>query len=218
MGTAPSPFDGYEKVPLVSLEQAVAPLIKVVDKVDQMAWIVKQNCTDPSDGLTVDESASIALLTLEWYSKDLTFNYILNETLRSENKKQIKPWLPYLKLVFKALSKLPSITRVVYQGKKIRVGKDYPNGKVFSSWEFLQCASGIRALEDEEDFGKEGQRTLFTIECRSGKSVKSHAHDTTKDHIVLLPGRQFKVVSCLDAGNDLTIVQLQELETSYKFK
>ncbi|CAF3028710.1 unnamed protein product [Rotaria socialis] len=213
------PFADYQKVPLVSLEEAVAPLVDIVDKVEQMVWIVKQNCDDnPTDGLTKDESASIALYTMEWYSKEMSFHYILNETLSSENKQQIKPWLLYLKLMLKGLSKLPSLSRVVYQGANSDLSNQYPNGKTFCSWEFSNYASCIKVLEDEEDFGKEGQRTLFTVECRVGKAIGPHAHDQSKDQILLLPGRQLQVVSCLNAGNDLTIVQLQELETSYKLK
>ncbi|CAF1553573.1 unnamed protein product [Rotaria magnacalcarata] len=212
------PFADYQKVSLVSLEEAVAPLVDIVDKVEQMVWIVKQNCEEhPTGGLTKDESASIALYTMEWYSKELTFHYILNETLRSGNKQQIKPWLLYLKLMLKGVSKLPSVSRVVYQGTNSDLSNQYPNGKTFCSWEFVSYASCIKALEDEEDFGKGGQRTLFTVECRSGKAIGPHAHDQSKDQILLLPGRQLQVISCLNAGNDLTIVQLQELGTSYKF-
>ncbi|CAF2068848.1 unnamed protein product [Rotaria magnacalcarata] len=212
------PFADYQKVSLVSLEEAVAPLVDIVDKVEQMVWIVKQNCEEhPTGGLTKDESASIALYTMEWYSKELTFHYILNETLRSGNKQQIKPWLLYLKLMLKGVSKLPSVSRVVYQGTNSDLSNQYPNGKTFCSWEFVSYASCIKALEDEEDFGKGGQRTLFTVECRSGKAIGPHAHDQSKDQILLLPGRQLQVISCLNAGNDLTIVQLQELGTSYNF-
>ncbi|CAF0978052.1 unnamed protein product [Rotaria sordida] len=211
------PFAGYDRVSIVSLEQAIAPLAKFIDKVDQMAWIVKQNCQNPPDGLTDDESAAIALYTMEWYSKEMTFNYIFNQTLRSENKEQLKSWFFYLKLILKALSKLPSITRVVYQGTNKDVSNEYPNGRIFSTWEFSNCTSCIKTLEDDESFGKTGQRTLFTIECHSGKLISGHAHDQSKDQVLLLPGRKFQVISCLNAGNELTIVQLQEMETSYNF-
>ncbi|CAF1343759.1 unnamed protein product [Rotaria sp. Silwood1] len=211
------PFDEYDKVSIVSLEQAVAPLSKIVDKIEQMVWIVKQNCENPQDGLTNDESSAIALYTMEWYSKEMTFNYILNQTLRTENKQQIKPWLFYLRLFLQALSKLSSITRVVYQGTNKNLSDKYPNGRIYSSWEFLDCTSCIKTLEDEENFGRTGERTLFTIECRSGKLISNHAHDPSKDQVLLLPGRKFQVISCLNAGNELTIVQLQEMETSYNF-
>jgi hypothetical protein len=212
------PLDGYEKVPLVPLEKAVAPLTEIVADVDQMVWIVKQNCQNPEDGLTNDESASIALYTMEWYPNENSFYYILNEALRSENNKQLKPWFHYLKLIFKALSKLQTISHIVYQGRNIDVTKDYPKGKVFVSWEFLVCTASIKTLENEETFGKTGQRTLFTIQCRSGKDISRHAFEPAKEQVLLLPGRQFQVISCLNPGDELNIIQLEEMNSSLTFQ
>jgi len=205
-------------MPLVSLEEAVAPLVNIVDDVGQMVWIVKQNSQNPEEGLTSDESASIALYTMEWYPKEKSFFYILNETLRSENNQQMKPWFRYLKLVFKALSKLQTVSLIVYQGTNIDVSGDYPKGKVFTSWEFLTCTASIKTLENEEIFGKTGRRTLFTIECRSGKDIKQHAFEQSKDQILLLPGRQFRVISCLNTGDELNIIQLEEMKSLYSFE
>lgn len=61
-----APIQGYKQLPIVSLEEAVDPLISIVPHVKQMVWIVKQNCHEPADGLTSNESASIMLYTLEW--------------------------------------------------------------------------------------------------------------------------------------------------------
>ncbi|CAF4654178.1 unnamed protein product, partial [Rotaria sp. Silwood2] len=69
VGTLPkrmlAPIEGYEKVPVVSLEEAVKPLVKIVPKVERNVFVVKQNCQEPEDGLTTDESASIMLYTYE---------------------------------------------------------------------------------------------------------------------------------------------------------
>ncbi|CAF1022888.1 unnamed protein product [Rotaria sp. Silwood1] len=43
------PIQGYEKMPLVSLEQAVEPLVSYVPDVKRMVWTVKQNCGSPAD-------------------------------------------------------------------------------------------------------------------------------------------------------------------------
>ena len=64
-------------------------------------------------------------------------------------------------------------------------------------------------------FGKTGTRTLFQIECSTGKDVKKHSFIQKEDEILLLPARQFKVTSCLDSGNDLHIIQLKEIEPKY---
>ncbi len=214
----PSHLDGYEKVPLGSLEDAVAPLVNIVDDIEQMVWIVKQNASNPDDGLTSDESASIALLTMEWFPKEKSFSFILNEILCSENKGQMKVWFRYLKLIFKALSKLTTVAQTVYHGTKEELTHDYSQSKVFTSWEFMNCTAAIESLENEENFGKTGRRTLFTIQCRSGKDIRRHANDPSKDQILLLPGRQFQMISCLKPDDDLSIIQLKELQSLYSFE
>ncbi len=213
----PSHLDGYEKVPLVSLEDAVAPLATIVDDIEQMVWIVKQNATNPEDGLTSDESASIALLTMEWFPKEKSFAAIINEVLCLEDRGKLKPWFRYLKLVFKALSKLPSTTKTVYQGTKEDLTRDYSKSTIFTCWEFMDCTGAIESL-DNENFGKTGRRTLFTIQCQSAKDIRRHSNDPSKDQILLLPGRQFQVISCLNPDNDLKIIQLKELQPLYSFE
>ena len=212
------PLNGYNKVPLVSLEEATTPLAQIVNKIEQMVWTVKQNCEYPEDGLTSDESAAIALYSMDWYPQECSFSYIINQNLRLQNNEQMKPWFLYLRLLFHALSKLPSSSNVVYQGMNGDHRTDYPDGMTYTSWEFLNCMRSIRALEDEENFNQTGERTLVTIECRSGKAIRQHAFDSSKDQVLLLPGRHFRVASCLNAGNQLIIVQLQEMETSYSFE
>jgi len=59
------PIQGYENMPLVSLEEAIHPLISLVPEIERMAWTVKQNHFEGEHGLTDDESASILLYTME---------------------------------------------------------------------------------------------------------------------------------------------------------
>ncbi|CAF1612393.1 unnamed protein product, partial [Rotaria magnacalcarata] len=58
-----APIDGYEKAPLVSLEEAVKPLVNIVPKIERNVYVVQENCQNQEDGLTTDESASIMLYT-----------------------------------------------------------------------------------------------------------------------------------------------------------
>ena len=83
------PIQGFEKEPLVSLEKAVAPLLSLVPQVEQMVWTVKGSCTQPNDGLSVDQSASIMLYTLEWAPSETSFYFILNTVLRSADREKV---------------------------------------------------------------------------------------------------------------------------------
>ena len=138
------PIKGYEKHPLVSLEQAIQPLLSLVADLDEMVWIVKQNCEHPQDHLSSDESASIILYTLEWMPRESSFYFILNKTLRSQNRNELLPWFLYLRLFMFALSKLPPIQhRMIYCGIKMDVGDAFSKGKTFTWWSFTFSISSI---------------------------------------------------------------------------
>ena len=209
-------IEGYEDKPLVSLEEAVKSLVKIVPNVERNVFIVKENCKSPEDGLTSDESAAIMLYTYESTPPKHSLYFILNTMLRSKQRQeQMTSWLLYLRLVLTALTRLPSKHRFVNRGVKEDLRKQYPIGKSIIWWGFSSCTSTIEVLECEQFFGKTGTRTLFQIECFTGKDVKNHSFIEKEEEILLLPARQFTVTSSLDSGNDLHIIQLKETEPKY---
>jgi hypothetical protein len=210
------PIEGYGQMPVVSLEEAVKPLLDIVPNVERTVYLAMQSCQDPEDGLTTDESASIMLYTFESSVHDDSLYVILNTTLRSaERKKLLKPWLLYLRLVLTALNRLPSRHCFVHRGVKEDLRKQYPIGKSIIWWGFSSCTTSIGVLECEHFFGKSGTRTLFQIECQSGKDVKNHSSIQQEDEILLLPARQFMVTSCLNPAKDLYMIQLKETEPKF---
>ncbi|CAF1172183.1 unnamed protein product [Rotaria sordida] len=70
-------------------------------------------------------------------------------------------------------------------------------------------------LQNEQFLGKTGPRTIFTIECESGKGIRKHSYFQNEDEILLPAARQFEVVSCLDQGGGLYMIQLKETEPPY---
>ena len=204
-------------MPLVSLEQAVFPLVPSVADVEQMVWIVTSNCSDPKEGLTSDEAAAIMMLSMDWYPQENSFGCLLNAALATANTQTLKPWFSYLRLLFQALSKLPNVEKVVYQGEKKKSSQYYTKGKKIASWEISICSLRTEALQNASTFGTEGDRTLLTIECHSGKDISQHAFEQDKEQVLLLPGRQLEVTACLDAGDGLHIIQLKENAPLHSF-
>ena len=192
------------------------PLVDIVPRVERNVFFAKRNCQEPEDGLTSDESAAIMLYTFESQPHEDSLYFILNTTLRSKKRQTLlKPWFLYLRLVFTALTRLPSRHRFVHRGVREDLRNQYPIGKSIVWWGFSSCTSSIGALECEHFFGKTGTRTLFQIECHSGKDVKNHSYVQQEDEILLLPAREFTVTSSLDSGNGLHIIQLQETDPKY---
>ena len=210
-----APIDGYEDMPVVSLEEAVQPLVDIVPKVQRNVFVVKQNSEEPQDGLTNDESASIMLYTLESNPPEHSLYAILNATLRSEQRQKLKPWFLYLRLILTGLYRLPSQRQSIFRGVKEDLQHQYPTGNTCIWWGFSSCTSSIGVLEYESFFGKTGTRTLFYIDCLTGKNIKNHSYMQQEDEILLLPARQFMVTSSFDSGNGLHIIQLKETEPVY---
>ncbi|CAF4333442.1 unnamed protein product [Rotaria sp. Silwood2] len=210
-----APIEGYENMPLVSIEDAVKPLVSIVPRVERNVYIVKQNCKSPADGLTTDESASIMLYTYESMPHENSLYVILNETLRSEERQKLIPWFSYLRLVLTAVARLPSDRHFINRGVRKDLRAEYPTGSTFIWWAFSSCTSSVAVLEADMFLGKAGTRTLFQIDCHTGKNIKNHSFLSKEDEILLLPGRQFQVKSCLDSGNGLHIIQIKEIDPPY---
>ena len=211
------PIRGFENQPLVSLEEATEPLIGVVQEIEHMVYNIQESNILAKNGLTVDESSSIALYSMEWSPREQSFYMILNETLRNPEREQVlPPWLKFLKLFFTALSKLPSTNhRIIYRGVKMDLRSQYKEGARIIWWGFSSCTKTLGVLEKEQYVGKSGTRTLFTIECDTGKDIREHSFFPKEDEIIILPGREFRVVSSADMGNQLTMIQLKEVEPRF---
>ncbi|CAF1446473.1 unnamed protein product [Adineta steineri] len=207
------PIQGYEQVPLVTLDEAIEPLLSIVPDIKQMLCIIKENCQEIKDDLTINESASIMLYTINWQPKEYSLNVILNRTLRDENCEKLKPWYLYLKLFMKSLSKLPSIHCYVYRGIQMDLSLEYPQGKTFIWWGFSLCTRSLNIFENEQDLNRQEQRTRFKIECKSAKDIRNHSFYKINDQILLLSAQRYKVVSSLNSSNGLHIIQIKEIDS-----
>lgn len=207
-----SPIHAYEQMPLVTLEEAVKPLPSIVPDIKKMLCIVKENCQEGKDGLTINESASIMLYSMEWEPKELSLNFIFNKTLRDENRNRLEPWFLYLKLLMKSLSKLPSIHCYVYRAVPMDLSNEYPQGKAFIWWGFALCTRSVEILENEQYIDKKNPRTRFKIECKSAKDIRNHSLNKMTNELLLLPAQRYKVVSSLDLSNGLRIIQVKEID------
>jgi hypothetical protein len=209
------PIRGFSNKPLVSLEEAVVPLIPLVRDVKTKVSIAKECAKTPSDQLTCDESASITLYTMEWEPYTDSFYYILNSALRSEDREELKPWLLYLKLVLTALFRLQSIRLNIYRGLKLNTKIEcerYQEGKDIVWWGFSSCTTNKNISQKEHFLNSTGTRTLFIIECLHGKEIGSHSWNKNDQEVLLLPGTRFEVVRCDRRRDDFHKIYLKEIE------
>jgi hypothetical protein len=204
----------YQQIPIVSLEQAVQPLIFILPTIQTYVQIVKQKCLNPADGLTSDESASIMLTSILWQPFDECLYKILNSNLQTFDENKLQPWFLYLKLLFTALLRLPSNHLTVYRGSKSDLSKQYPLGEIIL-WNGLPlCTTSIEYLQSEKCLGKTGIRTIFRIECNTAKTIHKHCYFQSNTFVLFLPATKFQVIE-YQHTNDLHLITLQEIQSSF---
>ncbi len=211
------PIEGHEKMPLVTLEDAVVPLIPILPDIRRKVHVAKQNCKNPADGLTSDQSAAIMLYTMDWEPQEQCLYFALNTCLREADRKQLKPWFLYLKLILTGLARLPSIQRTVYRGVKCDLSAKHQEGKQFYWWGFSSCTKTMSVLKSDQFLGNSGIRTFISIECVNGKDIRRHSYYQKEEEILLLPATYFQVLSCFEMAPSLHAIQLKEIKSEFTF-
>jgi len=211
------PIQDYESTPLVSLDKAVFPLQPIVSDVKHMVQTIEANYGEPEDGLTRDESNSIKLYSLEWRPRESSLFYILHKALRSKNRQLLRPWFLFLRLILTALSHLPSNFLTVYRSANMDLTAKYSPGTTIVWWAFSSCMKKSNLLEKKLFLNKTGERTLFIINCYSGKDIHQHSLNESEGEVLLPPARQFNVVSSANKGKGLHIIELNETQPAFDF-
>ncbi|CAF0921812.1 unnamed protein product [Adineta ricciae] len=213
------PIEGYELMPLVSLEEAVEPIREKVPNIDKMVYIAKANHKNRPTQLAADLSAAITVYTMENTAK-MSLYFTLNSTLRcstSDREENLKCWFLYLKLFITALSHLPSYHGIVYRGVKQDLSGFYTKDKEFVWWGFSSCTTSLSVLQSNLFFGNEGVGTLFIIDSFTGKHIRQYSHYAKEDEILLVTARRFIVIDCLNVGPGRWIIHIKETEPPFPF-
>ena len=100
--------------------------------------------------------------------------------------------------------------RTIFRGVKLDLQSKYKRGERIVWWGFSSCTSSVEVLENERFAGKTGKRTVFAIECDSGKNILQHSFYKDEDEILLLPGSEFEVIGLYNMGSNLHMIQLKE--------
>jgi hypothetical protein len=206
------PIVGYAQESPLSLFDACIPLVDIVHDIpNYVATAMKTAPDQPADGLTRDESASICLYTMEWPEENTSLYIILNRTLRTGDRENLRPWYKYLKLLLTALVKIPCAQRqTVWRGIRQNVSDAFPRGAQVTWWSFSSCTTTLTVLESELYLGHTGNRTLFSIEVFNARDVNAHSFFKTEDEVLLLPGTYMEVRSQLNPTADLHIIHLRQ--------
>eukprot|EP01126_Amoeba_proteus_P062262 TRINITY_DN8436_c0_g1_i5.p1 TRINITY_DN8436_c0_g1~~TRINITY_DN8436_c0_g1_i5.p1 ORF type:complete len:597 (-),score=85.17 TRINITY_DN8436_c0_g1_i5:52-1842(-) len=161
--------------------------------------------------LTEDDIAAINLFTHEWEKREDSLYFIMNSKLREKNRTGIQPFLPYIKLLYFALLKLPEYTGpCVWCGSHSQV-ENYSNNQIITFWGFTYAST---VLDVVKDFVGNGDCTLFKITTRSAVNIQPFSTSPIESEVLIPAVSCFQVLGTLERNQ---IHQVQLVETIQNF-
>jgi hypothetical protein len=202
-----SPIDGYQHLPVLTIEEATESIIPLVPGVVEYVSQAKKKCNRNSTLLTRDESAAIY-----FYSMSIPFFRRLNEELRAKDRHALKPWFAFLKLFITALEKLPSIKGTVWRGVPGDARSVFVDNYVQTWWSVNSCSLALDVVQVY--LGETG--TVFSIDVSHAKDISAFSAFPEEQEVVLIPGTCVRAQSqSLNLIDRFFVVHLKE-ETSQK--
>ncbi|UJR34599.1 hypothetical protein I4U23_027375 [Adineta vaga] len=99
----------------------------------------------------------------------------------------------------------------IWRGVTEDLSKEFLPGSLITWWAFSSCTTELTVLENNIYLGKNGNRTLFSIETINCRTIRSHSDFITEDEVILLPGTQMIVQSQFMPAIDLHIIHLKQI-------
>ncbi|MFE0644114.1 ADP-ribosyltransferase domain-containing protein [Streptomyces sp. NPDC058877] len=204
------PVTGVFDTPLMSFEDAVAPVAAVLPglgrHVDRSREFGKRRADEPAGaGLS---AAAIAALHL--YTCESGFYRDVNAVLRSADRSRVIPYLPYLRLLFSAVSGLPVQKRPLWRGVGLDLRRQYPLGGTVTWWGISSCTSELSVARSF--LGNRGKRTLFEVTPARAVGIRNFSAFTGEEEYVLAPGTQLEVTDVTTERGGLCTVRLTEVD------
>ena len=211
--TSSGPIIGYAKEPLLPLVKACAPLNNLIHNMAFYVQLALHETPEiPSDQLTIDESAAIRLYTIEWEEPYRSLYSMLNYTLKTGTREELRPYFKYLKLLLTGLAKVPCTPPLtIWRGIPKDLSPEFPPGTPVTWWSFSSCTTALSVLENNMYLGNSGERTLFSVETINGRIIRDHSYYVTEDEILLLPGTHMIVQSQFSPAPELHIIHLKQV-------
>ena len=209
-----SPIYGFAELPIPKIEESVEEVRSIIPNLNVYVSTAKEKNKRPSDGLTVDESAAIALYTMEWSTYTDSLYYKLNTDLRYEERKTVQRWFKFLRLIVSGLYRLEKQNTTVYRGVQFKSERDFKKYQIDAEiiwWGFSSCSTSREVSTKPQFIGEEGCQTLFEIHCLKGIDIANHSFYRKEREVLLLPGTRVRVTALETTAEGLRIIHLKEI-------
>ena len=218
--TVTNPIPGLRLVPLMSLEEALrhaaagdaefASHLPDIEDLIPYAHIFATNLLvlPLPTGMSAEPLSKEDIVAVHMYTHDSALFRIVNTRLRTENREVLKPFLPLLKLLLKALYKLPKVSAMIFRGVKGDLRADFMAKSLKIWWAFSSCTKDITVLGNTAFAGYDGERTFFLIQASAAFDVSRYSAFPNESELLLAPGSTLKVGSVLSPAPGLHNVAL----------
>ncbi|MFJ8918449.1 Uracil-DNA glycosylase [Streptomyces sp. LamerLS-316] len=200
---------GVFDTPLLEFQEAVEPVVSLLAGIDRHVGrsyeFGKRRADEEAGELSADAVAALHLYTCE-----SAFYREINAVLRSPDRTKVVPYLPYLRLLFSAVSRLPAHTAPLWRGVSLDLRAQYPLGRTVTWWGVSSCTS--EAAVARSFLGSRGKRTLFEVTPARAVGIRRYSAFTGEEEFILSPGTQLKVTGVKAERGGLCTVRLTELE------
>ncbi|MCN9243798.1 ADP-ribosyltransferase domain-containing protein [Streptomyces sp. RY43-2] len=200
---------GVFDTPLMDFREAVDPVASLLSglrrNIDESHEFAKRRADELANGLSADAIAALYLYTCE-----SAFYREINAVLRSPDRTKLVPYLPYLRLLFSAVSQLPARTAPLWRGVSLDLRAQYPLGRTVTWWGVSSCTSELHVAK--AFLGGRGKRTLFEVTPARAVGIRDFSAFTGEEEFILLPGTQLKVTDVKAERGGLCTVKLAEVE------
>ncbi len=200
---------GVFDTPLMDFRTAVGPVAELLSGLDRHVGLShefgRRRADEAAPGLSADAIAALYLYTCE-----SAFYREINAVLRSPDRARIVPYLPYLRLLFSAVSHLPARTEPLWRGVSLDLRAQYRLGRTVTWWGVSSCTS--KPAVARSFLGSRGKRTLFEVHPVRATGIQKFSAFTGEEEFILLPGTQLKVTDVRSERGGLCTVTLTELE------
>jgi predicted DNA-binding WGR domain protein len=202
-----TPLAGIGKLPLPkTLLDAIAgacPTPSVTQSVNKGDILAKKKAGTPLRAMTKDEYGSILLYTSNAIYREL------NRVLREEDKKGIKRFLAYLRLLLHSAGGLPVKPTQLYRGVSVDLSKQYTVGSTITWWGVSSCTSELQVAKNFAG-SCASDSSLLTIDTKTACDISTISFYQNEKESLLMPGTQLKVISSKKNGK-VAEIHLQEV-------
>ncbi|WP_345704738.1 ADP-ribosyltransferase domain-containing protein [Kitasatospora paranensis] len=204
---------GVFDTPLMDFRDAAGPVARLLSGLDRHIGRSHEFGKRRADAAAADGGAgglsADAIAALHLYTCESAFYREINAVLRTPDRTRLVPYLPYLRLLFSAVSQLPARTEPLWRGVSLDLRAQYPLGRTVTWWGVSSCTSKLGVAQ--AFLGSRGRRTLFEVNPLRATGIQQFSAFTGEEEFILLPGTQLTVTDVRTERGGLTTVTLTEL-------